>query len=146
MQPYRRLQVAVGCRDPVGLSQFYVDLLGYAREAAPAGFATLEGWLEARGVPRGEWDDGRAIVDPEGAGPRIWFHALEHAGVAPGRIHLDFYLGLGPRAPIAKRKARVDPEVERAVRLGARVVERVEDGDYYFVTCEDPEGNLFDIA
>ena len=141
-----RLQIAFDCKDPVKLSDFYAKALRYKREDAPPGFATIEEWLQARGVPVAEWDDGRAIIDPQGVWPRIWFHKMPTPKPSKNRIHLDIYVGLPPRATLAERKALVDPEVRRMLALGAKISEAVEDGDYYFVTCLDPEGNEFDVA
>jgi len=141
-----RVQVTFDCADPVKLSEFYMHAMGYKREAAPAGFSTVEAWLEARGVPKEEWDDGRAIVDPAGRRPRVWFHRLDTPKPGKNRLHLDLFVGNEPTAKLAERKAKVDPEVKRLLALGATIDEAVEDGDYYFVTCLDPEGNEFDVA
>jgi hypothetical protein len=130
----------------VKLSEFYLQAMGYKREAVPPGFRTLEAWLEARGVPKQEWDDGRAIVDPTGRRPRIWFHKMDTPKPGKNRLHLDLFVGNEPTAKLAERKAKVDPEVQRLLKLGATIDEAVADGDYYFVTCLDPEGNEFDVA
>lgn len=140
------MQVTFDCEDPVKLSEFYLQAMGYKREAVPPGFATLEAWLEARGVPKEEWDEGRAIVDPAGRRPRIWFHKMDTPKPGKNRLHLDLFVGNEPTAKLAERKAKVDPEVQRLLKLGATIDEAVADGDFYFVTCLDPEGNEFDVA
>jgi hypothetical protein len=141
-----RLQIAFDCENPIRLAEFYSKILGYRQEGAPSGFSTIEAFYEARGVPKEEWDDGRAIVDPSGSKPRIWFHKMDTPKPGKNRLHLDLYVGNAPRAKLAERKAKVDPEVQKVVALGATISEGVVDGDYYFVTCLDPEGNEFDIA
>jgi hypothetical protein len=128
------------------LAEFYAKALGYKVEGAPAGFKTREEWLTARGVPKEEWDQGAAIVDPDGKWPRIFFHRMDTPKPAKNRLHLDCYVGNAPRATLAERKARVDPEVGRLLGLGATISEAVEEADYYFVTMLDPEGNEFDVA
>ena len=141
-----RVQVTFDCENPVKLSEFYLQAMGYAREAVPPAFDSLEAWLKARGVPEEEWDDGRAIVDPAGRRPRIWFHKLDTPKPGKNRLHLDLFVGNDPKAGLAERKSKVDPEVQRLLKLGATIDEAVADGDYYFVTCLDPEGNEFDVA
>ena len=144
------LQIAFDCKDPRKLSEFYRQLLGFEREKAPPGFASMEEWATARGVPEERWRGrelvSNAIVDPNGRWPRIWFNEMDTPKPGKNRIHLDCFVGNGPLAKLAERKAKVDPVVERALALGATIDERVEDGGYYFVTCLDPEGNEFDIA
>lgn len=141
-----RVQVTFDCYDPVKLATFYAQAMGYKFEDAPAGFKTTEEWLKARGVPESEWNDGRAIVDPDRRRPRIWFHKMDTAKPGKNRLHLDLFVGNDPKAGLAERKAKVDPEVQRLLKLGATIDEAVADGDYYFVTCLDPEGNEFDVA
>ena len=143
---FARMQITIDCKDTVRLSEFYGQLLGFEKEEAPEGFPSIEAWLKARNVPEEEWDDGRAIVDPSGKFPRIWFHKMDTPKPKKNRMHLDCYVGNPPMATAAQRKAKVEPQVERALTLGATIDERVEDGEYYFVTCLDPEGNEFDIA
>jgi hypothetical protein len=141
-----RVQVTFDCYDPVKLATFYAEAMHYKFEDAPAGFKTVEEWLKARGVPESEWDDGRAIVDPDRRRPRIWFHKMDTPKPGKNRLHLDLFVGNDPKAGLEERKAKVDPEVQRLIKLGATIDEAVADGDYYFVTCRDPEGNEFDIA
>lgn len=146
---FARLQIAFDCKDPRKLSEFYRQLLGFKREKAPPGFDSMEQWLKARGVPEEEWGEdfvSNAIVDPAGRWPRIWFNQIDTPKPGKNRIHLDCYVGNAPMAKLAERRAKVEPVVERALALGATIDERVESGDYYFVTCLDPEGNEFDIA
>jgi hypothetical protein len=102
--------------------------------------------LKARGVPEEEWNDGQAIVDPDRRRPRIWFHRMDTPKPGKNRLHLDLFVGNDAKAGLAERKGKVDPEVERILKIGGSVSERVEDGDYYFVTMLDPEGNEFDVA
>ena len=141
-----RWQLTFDCADPKRLGKFYGAALHYEDDKVPDGFATMEEWLKSAGVPEEEWGDAWAIVDPKGVRPRIWFHKMGTPKPEKNRLHLDMYVEIKRPATLAERKARVDPEVERVVALGATVQERVEEGDYYFVTCLDPEGNEFDVA
>jgi hypothetical protein len=52
----------------------------------------------------------------------------------------------GPRsAPHPERRHRIDAEVDRLVRLGARTSRTVEERGEYFVNMFDPEDNEFDV-
>jgi predicted enzyme related to lactoylglutathione lyase len=47
---------------------------------------------------------------------------------------------------VEERRARIDAEAERLVRLGATLVRTVtEQEGEYFVNMLDPEGNEFDV-
>ena len=88
------------------------------------------------------------IIDPGGAGPRIWFQVVPEPKTVKNRLHLDICASGGRRAvPIATRKQRVDAEARRLAGLGATVVRVLaEEGlDHYAVAMNDPEGNEFDI-
>jgi Glyoxalase-like domain len=88
------------------------------------------------------------IIDPGGAGPRIWFQVVPEPKTVKNRLHLDICASGGSRAvPIAARKQRVDAEARRLTGLGATMVRVLEGGglDHYGVAMTDPEGNEFDI-
>ena len=140
------IQVVFDCANPDRLARFWAEALHYKVQDPPEGFATWEAFLISIGVPKEEWDDASAIVDPEGEGPRIYFQRMDTPKPAKNRIHLDVNASGGRKVPPPERRKRVD-EVERilALGLGATMHHADEDGDWYFVTMLDPEGNEFDV-
>jgi Glyoxalase-like domain len=150
-----RFQLVIDCADPELLARFWAAALGYALEQPPDGFATWNDWRRDIGLPDGELGMGAdSIIDPGGAGPRIWFHMLPDAKVVKNRLHLDIhasttgpYLSSIRAIPIEVRKQRVDAEARRLVDLGATITGLLsaEGLDHYAVGMKDPEGNEFDI-
>jgi hypothetical protein len=139
------VQVVFDCGDPAKLATFWAAALHYKIQDPPAGFASWPDFLKAQGIPESEWNSASAIVDPDGAGPRIYFQQVPEEKTVKNRVHLDLNVG-GPRnAPQDERRRRVDAEVERLLQLGARKSRTVEERGEYFVNMFDPEGNEFDI-
>jgi catechol 2,3-dioxygenase-like lactoylglutathione lyase family enzyme len=144
-----RFQIVVDCADPAKLARFWADALGYRLEDPPAGFATWrEYWLSV-GVPEDEAGDGGSdcIVDPDGAGPRIWFQQVPEAKAVKNRLHFDIGAGGGRGVPLEVRRERVDAAADRLAAAGAaRVRVLSQEGvDHYAVAMLDPEGNEFDV-
>jgi hypothetical protein len=143
-----RIQITIDCTDPDRLVRFWATALNYVVEPPPGGAATWrEHWLSI-GVPVEELGDGDcadSIVDPDGAGPRIWFQIVPEAKIVKNRLHLDLSVSGGRTVPKEIRKERVDLEVERLLQAGATVshVHDVEGIDHYGVTMWDPEQNEF---
>jgi hypothetical protein len=148
-----RFQLVIDCRDPELMARFWAAALGYVLEPPPEGFATWDDWRRDIGLPDSELGMGAdSIVDPEGGGPRIWFHALPDVKVVKNRLHLDIHASGGAgttdrSAPLATRRQRVDAEARRLTELGATFTGVLgADGlDHYAVGMQDPEGNEFDI-
>ena len=144
-----RFQVSVDCADPDRLARFWAEALDYKIEDPPVGFDSWRAYWRSVGVPEHELDDGSdSVVDPDGAGPRIWFQKVPESKVVKNRLHLDLKVSGGREVPIQTRRERVDAEADRLVRAGAtrlRVLEQ-EGLDHYAVTMRDPEGNEFCIA
>lgn len=99
--------------------------------ADPAALASF--WEELTGyVPRDLFDPYVGLVDPSGVGPDLTFQRVPPSElVGVGRCHLDLYV----EDPVAS--------AERASRLGARTLRRVEEGGTSWVVLADPEGNEF---
>ncbi|MEK6851829.1 MAG: VOC family protein [Candidatus Thermoplasmatota archaeon] len=97
------------------------------------------------GVPEEEWNDGSAVVDPEGKGPRIYFQRMDTPKPGKNRLHLDLNASGGRKVPLEERRRRIDADVERLLGLGATKQGAYEEGDWYWVTMLDPEGNEFDV-
>jgi len=142
-------QVTIDCADPDRLTRFWAAALGYQVEGPPAGFDGWDAYWRSVGVPEEELGGGDdRLVDPTGAGPRIWFQVVPEPKVVKNRIHLDLQVGGGRDVPLAVRKERVDAEADRLVAAGAtrlRVLEQ-EGLDHYAVSMHDPEGNEFCIG
>jgi catechol 2,3-dioxygenase-like lactoylglutathione lyase family enzyme len=138
------IQVVLDCADPDRLARFWAEALGYKLQDPPQGFATWEAFLREQGVPESEWNSASAVVDPDGAGPRIYFQKVPESKVVKNRVHLDLSVSAGSRVPLEERQRAVDAEVQRLTGLGATVFRpgSVERGEYW-VVMQDPEGNEF---
>lgn len=148
----REIQVTMDAADPIALSRFWAEALHYViqpppgREVAP-GQDPLAVWmefLEEAGVPPDQRDTASAIVDPDGAGPRVFFQKVPEPKTAKNRVHLDVRAapGLGPD----DRMAALEAECDRLVALGAVRRERHEPAppmSLGFIVMADPEGNEF---
>ena len=141
------IQIVYDCADPQKLSEFYAAVLGYRLQDPPDGFATWGAFLESIGVPKAEWNDGSAVVDPEGKGPRIYFQRMDTPKPRKNRLHLDLNASGGRKVPAEERRRRIDAETARILSLGlaAKKVTVSDDPNSYFVTMLDPEGNEFDV-
>ncbi len=138
------VQIVMDCARPGKLAEFWAEALHYRLQDPPEGFESWSAFLAAQAIPEAEWDSASAIVDPEGAGPRVFFQRVPEPKVAKNRVHLDMHVS-GPRGtPLAERRARVDAEVVRLKGLGASDARgAMERGDEYWVRMNDPEGNEF---
>ena len=138
------IQVVIDCADPARLSAFWAEALNYRLQDPPEGHATWEEFLAAQGVPESEWNSASAVVDPEGAGPRVYFQRVPEEKVVKNRVHLDLNVGGGHAAGLEERQRRVDAEAERLRGLGATIFRpgAVQNGEYW-VVMQDPEGNEF---
>jgi hypothetical protein len=137
----RTVQVVFDCRDPDGLSRFYVEALHYKFPDPPEGFATWEDALRAWKVPEEEWNSASAIVDPDGRGPRIYFQQMDTPKPGKNRVHIDINASTGPRTNIEERKSQARAEVERLLALGATKQREWEERGEFWVVMLDPEGN-----
>lgn len=139
------LQVVFDCADPARLAQFWASALGYKLQDPPEGYSSWEEWLQAQGVPEDHWNSASAVVDPDGAGPRIYFQRVPEPKTVKNRVHLDVNAGGGHETPLEERRRRVDAEAERLIGIGATRVRSLEERGEYWVTMYDPEGNEFDV-
>ncbi len=136
-------QVTFDALDPASLSDFWAAALGYVVPPPPPEFESWDDWATAMEIPPENWNDARALVDPDGVGPRIFIQRVPEAKASKNRLHLDLNISGGPSEPSETRRARVDAEVERLATAGAAVVGPVEERGGYWVVLQDPEGNEF---
>lgn len=136
-------QVTFDSADPGAHAAFWAEALHYVVQPPPDGFDTWDAALDAWGVPPEARNDRSAIVDPDGAGPRVFFQKVPEPKTAKNRVHLDLRAAAG--LPPEQRSAALEAESVRLVALGARQVRRLEpdsENDLCIVMA-DPEGNEF---
>jgi len=138
------IQVVFDCTDPDRLARFWAEALHYKLQDPPEGYAEWDDFLREIGVPEEEWGNASAVVDPDGAGPRLYFQRVPEAKAVKNRVHLDLNAGGSQGTPLEDRRRNVDAEVERLVAAGATVLHagEVRNGEYW-VVMQDPEGNEF---
>src|ERR1700692_2963054 len=114
-------QLVIDCADPEPLARFWAAVLGYVLEPPPAGFASWDDYWRDVGVPEDELGTGAdRIVDPDGRGPRIWFHVVPERKAVKNRLHIDVHASGGGRAlPLEVRRQHVDAAARRLAGLGA---------------------------
>ncbi|NIH86447.1 VOC family protein [Amycolatopsis granulosa] len=140
----REVQITIDCADPAGLAVFWAEALGYQVQGPPAGFESWEQALDAMGVPAERRNDASAVVDPDGAGPRLFFQRVPEGKQVKNRLHLDVRAAPGLRGD--ERMAALEAEADRLIAHGAKRLERFEPhppmGAGHIVMA-DPEGNEF---
>jgi hypothetical protein len=140
----REIQVTIDCVDPDALAPFWAAALGYRLQEPPGDFGSWDEALAAMGVPPERRNDASAVVDPAGAGPRLFFQRVPEGKETKNRVHLD--LRAAPGLAGEERMAALETECGRLVSLGARRLHRVEPDPPLgagFIVMADPEGNEF---
>jgi hypothetical protein len=146
------IQIVIDCADPARLVLFWGLALDYVPSPPPTGFSTWNDWYRSVGVPDEELDltgDGTdRLVDPNGAGPPIWFQPVPEGKSVKNRLHLDIYVGrddAGAKLPYAERRRRVRAKADELIAAGASELRAEDTPEYerFFVTLADPEGNEF---
>jgi hypothetical protein len=138
-------QVTFDAHDPAALSRFWALALDYVEQPPPPGHDTWEDFARSVGIPEDEWGDLAAIVDPNGAGPRVLFQKVPEGKTAKNRVHLDVNVGGPHGTPPEERKANVAAKVAALETAGATkgdTFDMPDRGDYW-VVMRDPEGNEF---
>jgi len=135
------LQVTFDAGDPGALAAFWAQVLGYMADPPPEGFAAWEDWARQQGIPEDRWNDASAIVDPDGAGPRIFFQKVPEGKTAKNRVHLD--VRAAPGLDADARWERLRGEAERLIEAGATKLYEREERGAFWITMQDPEGNEF---
>ena len=139
-----RVQIVFDCADPAAQADFWAEALHYNMPPPPEPHPSWDDWARSMGIPEERWNDMRALEDPDGVGPRLFFQKVPEGKVAKNRMHVDLNVGGGPSVAAEERKRRVDAEVERLKALGATDERGAmeKDGEYW-VRMNDPEGNEF---
>jgi catechol 2,3-dioxygenase-like lactoylglutathione lyase family enzyme len=140
----RDVQITIDCADPAALAEFWADVLGYRLQDPPPGFTTWDDALEAMGVPPERRNDASAVVDPDGAGPRVFFQRVPEGKQAKNRVHLD--VRAAPGLTGEERMAALEAEAQRLVARGATRLARHEPAPPLqagHLVMADPEGNEF---
>jgi hypothetical protein len=136
-------QVTFDSADPASHSAFWAEALRYVPQPPPEGFDSWDAALDAWGVPADQRNDRAALVDPDGAGPRLFFQKVPEPKTAKNRVHLDLRAAAG--RPPEDRSDALEAECARLVALGARRLQRLEGNemDGVCIVMQDPEGNEF---
>jgi catechol 2,3-dioxygenase-like lactoylglutathione lyase family enzyme len=140
----RDVQITFDCAGPAGLAAFWAEVLGYRLQDPPEGFESWEQALDALGVPPERRNDASALVDPDGARPRLFFQRVPEGKQAKNRVHLD--VRAAPGLTGDARMAALEAEAERLVAHGATRLERHEPAPPLaggHIVMADPEGNEF---
>ena len=141
----RTVQVVFDCASVAVMTEFWSDALGYVEQPPPPGHDSWESLLTEMGVPEELWGSRGAIVDPEGAGPRVFLQQVPEGKTAKNRVHLDIRVS----TPGADRRPPIDAEVARLEARGASrawVNDESEEHGEYCVVMRDPEGNEFCVT
>jgi Glyoxalase-like domain len=136
-------QVTFDAHDPRTLGSFWRDVLDYVDQPPPGDFDTWEAFLEAQGVPPEQWDSAWALVDPDGARPRLYFQRVPEGKTAKNRVHLDVDCGGGRGVPLEERRRRIEARAAELVELGGRRISLAEELGSVWIVMQDPEGNEF---
>jgi catechol 2,3-dioxygenase-like lactoylglutathione lyase family enzyme len=140
----RDIQVTFDCADPAALAAFWAEALGHRLQDPPPGFESWEQALDAMGVPPERRNDASAVVDPEGAGPRLFFQRVPEPKQVKNRVHLD--VRAAPGLAGDARMEALEAEAERLISHGATRLERFEPAPPLgagHIVMADPEGNEF---
>ena len=126
--------------DPRALAHFWSEVFGYP----PLEWdEPLRSELIAAGLSEEDLAKRALAEDPEGRGPRLFFHHASNGKAGRNRIHLDVQ-AVQSGSPT---REQLDAEKDRLVALGARVVRLVDQswGEWaeLYYQLEDPEGNEF---
>jgi hypothetical protein len=140
----RDVQITFDCADPARLAAFWAEALGYKIQDPPEGFDSWEQALEAMGVPVEDRNSASAVVDPESAGPRVYFQRVPEGKQVKNRVHLD--VRAAPGLAGDERMAALEAEAERLVARGATRLKRYEPDPPLaggHIVMLDPEDNEF---
>ncbi len=126
--------------DPAALARFWSAVFGYPEATWDE---ALKSEMLASGLTESDLAKRGLAEDPDGVGPRLYFHHATTPKSGRNRLHLDISATPG-RAPTREELER---EKDRLVALGAEVVRLVDQtwGPWpeVYYQLRDPEGNEF---
>jgi hypothetical protein len=132
----------MACDDPAALAEFWAAALGYIVQPPPEGFSTWDEFADSVGIPVEMRNDLSAVVDPDGAGPRILFERYD-GGARNQRVHFDVNV-IAEKTGEEERKTILEEERVRLEGLGASFKrEATGMAGEYWIEMFDPEGNWF---
>jgi hypothetical protein len=119
-----RISVALDCRDPKALVEFWATAMRYEPAASLPGFEVL------------------APADGEPAGPVLILQEVDEPKAAKNRMHIDIHppLDLGVPGLVARL------EQLGGTRVGEPVTELLEEIGVWWQLMRDPEGNELDVV
>jgi catechol 2,3-dioxygenase-like lactoylglutathione lyase family enzyme len=131
--------IVIYADDPPALARFWCDVFGYP-------YSEFTGELRATLLASGLTEDDLArrglAEDPDGRGPRMFFHHADSPKSGRNRMHIDVTVD----RPEGSSEV-LDAEKDRIVALGASVARLVEQtwGPWpeRYWQLRDPEGNEF---
>jgi hypothetical protein len=128
MPSVKEFQVTFDCAEPRRVSRFWCEVLGYVEPAS---------------VQESDDESWSACVDPDGAGPRLFFQRVPEGKVVKNRVHLDVRAGAGLVGD--ERLAVLEAEGARLIALGAIPVllQHADEENESCYTLQDIEGNEF---
>lgn len=135
--------IVIYADDPPALARFWSDVFGYPyMEFA----GELRDTLLASGLTEDDLAHRGLAEDPNGRGPRMFFHHADGPKNERNRVHIDVTADR-PEGESLLSPAALDAEKDRLVGLGASVVRLVEQqwGPWpeRYWQLRDPEGNEF---
>lgn len=142
---YTKIQVVFDAAEPAKLAEFWALALGYVQQPPPEGFDTWEDFGRSIGMPEERFGDQAAIIDPEGAGPRIFIQRVPEGKTAKNRVHLDIRVAEAGTSE-AELERLISEKVARLTEAGASLVEHNTDFRGNAMVMRDPEGNEFCVT
>jgi hypothetical protein len=142
---YTKIQVVFDAANPGKLAAFWALVLGYVEEPPPPGFDSWEAFGRSIGLPEEQFGDQASIVDPEGAGPRIYIQRVPEGKTAKNRVHLDVRVA-GQEVRGEERARLIEERVNQLLAAGASIAWRHSDVRGSSVVMRDIEGNEFCVV
>lgn len=135
------VQITIDCHNADSLAEFWALALDYELQPPPDGFEDWKSFLEANDAPVPPAGSVSAIVDPDGAGPRILFMRVPEDKVAKNRVHLDIRASTNPGDDEGKLA-----KIAQLVDAGGTELGRGEEHGSWWIVMQDPEGNEFCVT
>lgn len=147
----RPFQVTFDTHDPIAVSRFWAEVLGYIIPGPPGveltpdedPYDAWETFITGLGMDFAGSIAG-AAEDPDGTGPRLYFQKVPEDKTVKNRVHLD--VRVAPDLDGDERMAALEAESRRLEELGGRRLRRFDPApplDRGHIVMADPEGNEF---